>query len=253
MSGKPRPKGNAAWRRLSDEIPDDVVARHVEALGVIREALDGGVIDVQYVAASLRVLSGDYPCPHCLERPVAPRDTRAGLSGICEVCHKRRQRDGHLERLAEIEVTREVNVGKQQIRRARIAAGLPRPRTMGPTPEPVDEEETLREQYGRYSMESDGFGPPCTVCGAPTSTRATESLCAECAERQERRAAARGPKSDSRVTIQHEPDSDAVGQEAEAEGESPGDRAARNTPAVEVERGQELAAAAHPVHTDTGR
>jgi hypothetical protein len=72
-------------------------------------------------------------------------------------------------------------------------------------------------------------------------------------EGAEENAAARGPKSDSRVTIQHEPDSDAVGQEAEAEGESPGDRAARNTPAVEVERGQELAAAAHPVHTDTGR
>jgi hypothetical protein len=143
MSGKPRPKGNAAWRRLSDEIPDDVVARHVEALGIIREALDGGVIDVQYVAASLRVLSGDYPCPHCLERPVAPRDTRAGLSGICEVCHKRRQRDGHLQRLAEIEVTREVNVGKTAVKRSRIAAGIPLPRSKGPTPEPVDEEETL--------------------------------------------------------------------------------------------------------------
>jgi hypothetical protein len=178
--------GNKAWRSLSDEVPDDQIERDVAALGIIADALEHGRIDVQFVAASLRILSGKIACPHCLEREVDPA-TPAGKSGVCQVCHLRRQRDGHLERLAVIEVTREVNVGKQQIRRARIAAGLPRPRTMGPTPEPVDEEETLREQYGRYSMESDGFGPPCTVCGAPTPTRETEGLCAACEERAERR------------------------------------------------------------------
>lgn len=124
-------KGNAAWHSLSDEIADDEIAAHVEALLTIRGAIDSGTISAEYVAASLSTLAGRYACPSCLTHEIDP-DTPAGKSGICEVCHKRRQRDGHLERVAQIEAIRECDAAKQQTRRSRIAAGIPTPRATTP-------------------------------------------------------------------------------------------------------------------------
>lgn len=182
-------EGTAAWRRLSDEVGDEQIERDVEALGIIADGLLHGRIDVQFVASSLRILGGgSRPCPHCLEHEVAPRTTPAGKSGVCVACHLQRQSERHRERVAEIEAVREVDKEKQAVRRARIAAGLPLPRSTAPLPEPVDEDA---REFGAWSWDAPAglaANAVCRACDRPYPGHSLEDgLCTECADRTTRR------------------------------------------------------------------
>ena len=187
------PSGLTRWFRV---FADDVLPGRIS----LEDVLECADADMQQ--------SGQELCPSCA-RVVRP-GTPAYRHGMCTVCHLHRLRDAHREKLAELDAKREVNAAKRQLSRARKSSGVLPEKIRGgtdysdrvpldeydPSPEPLPEaiRAASRERYGRWSFDTDeptGF-ITCATCGTTYRDHGTgDEMCQVCAERLERRAAAR--------------------------------------------------------------
>jgi len=121
--------GNAAWKSLSDECPDEPDGPLDELWSLLtvaqQQSVASGRIDLEDLLDAI-TNSGDLElCQRCASDYVPP-DSRLG---VCHACARRIANERLEGKLREIDAQREAVVLKQRVHRARVDAGLPLPRS----------------------------------------------------------------------------------------------------------------------------
>lgn len=143
--------GNLAWRKLSPTrtrdgrpVPSLTEAEYAdlwETLSVEQQQLVArGDLSLEGLLDALTSARGAELCPVCCTRPIQIVKT-----GLCRPCHRAALTDAQNAILAEIFEERRAATVKQQLHRAREAAGIPLPRSRRSAPADQDDQQPEHE------------------------------------------------------------------------------------------------------------